>query len=155
VRLRFDFDEERLRLEARRGAVRVLARLVDGASDEQLERRFSASLAQRALFTAMARSYSADVEPGFEGRLVYVLERPATGRPPARWTIHVHDGRATAYEGGDSRPRLTVRFRLSDFVRIAAGELDAVQPLLANRASFDGDFGLAAKLPEMFGAPRP
>lgn len=149
--MRFDFDEERLRLGARRGATRFLARLVDGASDERLERRFSVPLAQRALFTAMARSYSPGVAPGFEGRLVYVLERPATAQPPARWTIHVHDGRATAYEGGDSRPKLTVRFRLSDFVRIAAGELDAAQPLLTNRASFDGDFGLAAKLPEMFG----
>lgn len=148
------FDEERLRSEARRGATRLLGRLVGGASDEQVERRFSSALAQRALFTAMARSYSPEVEPGFVGRLVYVLERPATEQPPARWTIHVHDGRATAYEGGDSRPKLTVRFRLSDFVRIAAGELDAAQPLLTNRASFEGDFALAAKLPEMFGAPR-
>jgi hypothetical protein len=148
------FDEERLKREARRGATKLLARMVDGATDAQVERRFSASVAQRALFSAMARSYSAGVEPSFEGRLVYVLERPETGRPPARWTIHVHDGRATAYEGGDSRPKLTVRFRLSDFVRIAAGELDAAQPLLTNRASFEGDFALAAKLPEMFGAPR-
>ena len=28
-------------------------------------------------------------------------------------------------------------------------------PLLANRASFEGDFALAARLPEMFGAPSP
>jgi len=149
------FDEEQLRSQARRGAVRVLARLVDGASDEQLERRFSASLSQRALFAAMARSYNAEVEPEFEGRLVYVLERPATTQPPSRWTIHVHNGRASAYEGADSRPKLTLRFRLSDFVRIAAGQIDAAEPLLTNRASFDGDFGLAAKLPEMFGAPQP
>jgi hypothetical protein len=149
------FDEERLRSQARRGALKVLARVVDGANDEQLERRFSASLSQRALFTAMARSYDADVEPDFEGRLVYVLERPATAQPPSRWTIHVHNGRATAYEGADSRPKLTVRFRLADFVRIAAGQIDAAEPLLANRASFEGDFGLAAKLPEMFGAPQP
>ena len=128
--------------------------MVDGATDAQVERRLSAPFAQRTLFTAMARSYSAGVEPDFEGRIVYVLERPDTGKPPVRWTIHVHDRRATAYEGGDSRPKLTVRFRLSDFVRIAAGELDAVQPLLTNRASFEGDFSLAAKLPEMFGAPR-
>jgi len=148
------FDEQRLRREARRGATLLLGRLVDGATDEQVERRFSASLAQRALFAAMARSYAPNVEPRFEGRLVYVLERPATEQAPVRWTIHVHEGRATAYEGADSRPKLTVRFRLSDFVRIAAGKIDAAEPLLSNRASFEGDFALAAKLPEMFGAPR-
>jgi hypothetical protein len=149
------FDEERLRSQARAGAIKMLARLVDGASDAQLERRFSAPLSQRTLFAAMARSYRPDVEPGFEGRVVYVLERPATDKPSSRWTIHVHNGRASAYEGTDSRPKLTVRFRLADFVRIAAGQMDAAEPLLANRASFEGDFGLAAKLPEMFRAPQP
>jgi len=50
---------------------------------------------------------------------------------------------------------LIVRFRLADFVRIAAGKMDPAAPLLENRASFEGDFALAARLPEMFGAPSP
>ncbi len=140
---------------ARRGASTVLARLVDGASDEQVERRFSPALAQRALFAGMARSFVPDAAQGFEGRLVYELARPATGQPAARWTIHVHNGRASAHQGADNGAKLIVRFALADFVRIAAGTLDAAEPLLANRASFEGDFALAARLPEMFGAPSP
>jgi alkanesulfonate monooxygenase SsuD/methylene tetrahydromethanopterin reductase-like flavin-dependent oxidoreductase (luciferase family) len=140
---------------ARQGATQLLGRLVDGASDEQVEKRFASPLAQRALFTGMARSFRADRADGFEGRLVYELARPATGQPPAKWTIHVHDGRASAHQGGDNGAKLTIRFTMADFVRIAAGKIDPAEPLLANRASFEGDFALAAKLPEMFGAPSP
>jgi alkanesulfonate monooxygenase SsuD/methylene tetrahydromethanopterin reductase-like flavin-dependent oxidoreductase (luciferase family) len=139
----------------RRGATQLLGRLVDGASDEQVERRFSSPLALRALFTGMARSYLPDAVPEFEGRLVYELARPATAQPAARWTIHVHGGRASAHQGADNGAKLKIRFTLADFVRIAAGAIDPAEPLLAGRASFDGDFALAAKLPEMFGAPSP
>jgi alkanesulfonate monooxygenase SsuD/methylene tetrahydromethanopterin reductase-like flavin-dependent oxidoreductase (luciferase family) len=140
---------------ARRGATQLLGRLVDGASDEQVERRFSSPLAQRALFTGMARSFRADKADGFEGRLVYELSRPSTGQPAAKWTIHIHDGRASAHQGSDGGAKLTIRFAMADFVRIAAGAIDPAEPLLGNRASFEGDFALAAKLPEMFGAPSP
>jgi alkanesulfonate monooxygenase SsuD/methylene tetrahydromethanopterin reductase-like flavin-dependent oxidoreductase (luciferase family) len=139
----------------RRGATQLLGRLVDGATDEQVERRFSSPLALRALFTGMARSYVADAVPEFEGRLVYELTRPATGQPVARWTVHVHNGRASAHQGADNSAKLKIRFTLADFVRIAAGAIDPAEPLLAGRASFDGDFALASKLPEMFKAPSP
>jgi alkanesulfonate monooxygenase SsuD/methylene tetrahydromethanopterin reductase-like flavin-dependent oxidoreductase (luciferase family) len=140
---------------AKRGATKVLARLVDGATDEQVERRFSSPLAQRAMFTGMARSFAPEHAAGFHGRLVYELARPATGQPPSRWTIEVLDGHAAARPGAAAEAALTVRFTLADFVRIAAGTIDPAEPLLANRASFDGDFALAARLPEMFGAPSP
>jgi putative sterol carrier protein len=65
----------------------------------------------------------------------------------------VLDGHASARPGGSPEPALTVRFNLADFVRIAAGLLDPAAPLLAGRASLQGDFALAARLPEMFGAP--
>jgi alkanesulfonate monooxygenase SsuD/methylene tetrahydromethanopterin reductase-like flavin-dependent oxidoreductase (luciferase family) len=139
----------------RRGATQLLGRLVDGASDEQVEKRFSSPLALRALFAGMARSYVSDAVPEFEGRLLYELSRPETGQPPVRWTIRVHDERASAHQGADNGAQLKIRFTLADFVRLAAGAIDPAEPLLAGRASFDGDFALAAKLPEMFGAPSP
>jgi hypothetical protein len=65
----------------------------------------------------------------------------------------VSDGHATARPGASADAALRLRFDLADFVRIAAGTLDPAVPLMADRASFDGDFALAARLPEMFGAP--
>jgi alkanesulfonate monooxygenase SsuD/methylene tetrahydromethanopterin reductase-like flavin-dependent oxidoreductase (luciferase family) len=143
------------RSAGRQRAIRVLARLVAGATDAQVERRFGSGIAQRAMFVGMARSFEPDAAAGFQGSVVYELARPATGGDPTRWTIDVLDGHASARPGGAADAKLTVRFELADFMRVAAGELDAAAPLLADRASFEGDFSLAARLPEMFGAPSP
>jgi alkanesulfonate monooxygenase SsuD/methylene tetrahydromethanopterin reductase-like flavin-dependent oxidoreductase (luciferase family) len=146
---------EQGRRAARAQATRLLARLVDGADDAAVERRFGTGVAQRAMFAGMARAFEPDAAGGFQGRIVYELNRPATGGDPQHWTIEILDGHANARSGGASDPALTVRFTLADFVRVAAGTLDPAVPLLENRASFEGDFGLAVKLPEMFGAPSP
>jgi alkanesulfonate monooxygenase SsuD/methylene tetrahydromethanopterin reductase-like flavin-dependent oxidoreductase (luciferase family) len=146
---------DQVRRAARERGVSVLARMIDGASDAEVERRFGSAFAQRAIFTGMARSFEPDAAAGFQGHLVYELARPATGAPPTRWTIEVSDGHASAVPGGRDDPALTIRFQLADFVRVAAGKLDPAAPLLEDRASFEGDFALAARLPEMFGAPSP
>jgi putative sterol carrier protein len=86
---------------------------------------------------------------------VYELARQATGADPAVWTVEIVEGQANARPDRAPDAALTVRFQLSDFMRIAAGTLDPAQPLLQGRASFEGDFSLAVKLPEMFGAPSP
>jgi alkanesulfonate monooxygenase SsuD/methylene tetrahydromethanopterin reductase-like flavin-dependent oxidoreductase (luciferase family) len=140
---------------ARGQAQKLLARLVNGASDAQVERRFGSSLAQRALFGGMTRAFEPEAAGGFQGALVYELSRPATGAAPVRWTITVHDGLASAEPGAASDAKLTVRYQLADFLRIAAGLIDPAVPLLEDRASFEGEFDLAARLPEMFGAPSP
>jgi hypothetical protein len=134
-----------------RVATKLLAKFVDGASDAQLERRFGSPVAQRVIFAAMARSFVPAAAGGFQGALSYELGLSAG--PPVRWTIQVLNGRAVARPGGVADAALIVRFSLADFIRIAAGALDPAVPLLQDRASFEGDFALAAKLPEMFGAP--
>jgi putative sterol carrier protein len=139
----------------RENATRLLARLVQEADDAAVERRFSSALVQRALFGAMARAYEPDAAGGFEGALCYELSRPLSAGTTICWTIEILDGRAIARRGPAPEAALTLRFRLADFVRIAAGTLDPAAPLLADRASFEGDFALAARLPEMFGAPSP
>jgi hypothetical protein len=138
----------------RRFPVLLLRTLVRGAGDARLERRFGSKAVQWAMFRAMAASFDPRAADGFQGRLVYDLQRPETGRPPTRWTVEVLNGRAAARPGSAGDPVLTVRYRLADFVRVAAGLIDPAVPMLHDRASFEGDFGLAARLPEMFRAPR-
>jgi hypothetical protein len=140
---------------ARDRAVELLARLVKGASEAQIERRFGSKAAQRALFAGMARAFEPDAAAGFQGRIVYELSRPATKADPTRWTLVVADGHASARAGGSDDAKLTVHLQLADLIRIAAGTIDPALPLLEDRASFEGDFDLAARLPEMFGAPSP
>jgi alkanesulfonate monooxygenase SsuD/methylene tetrahydromethanopterin reductase-like flavin-dependent oxidoreductase (luciferase family) len=140
---------------ARQGAIKALAALARGASDQQLERRFGSGIVQRGLFGGMARAFQPEAAGGFQGELVYELSRPATGQGTVRWTLAISDGHATARPGGAPDPKLTLRFQLADFVRVAAGLVDPAVPLLEGRATFQGDFALIAKLPEMFGAPSP
>jgi hypothetical protein len=139
----------------RRWFLKLLARMVDGASDAKLERRFGSAVVQRGMFAGMARSFDPSVAAGFEGRIVYELTRPASGREPRSWTIEVWDGRARARRGASPDAKLTVRLQLADFMRVAAGALDPAVPLLQGRASLSGDFGLATRLAQMFGAGRP
>jgi hypothetical protein len=146
---------EQGRRAARGQAVRLLARFVSGASDQQIERRFGSAIAQRAMFSGMARSFEPDAAAGFQGSIVYELARPATGADATRWTIEVLDGHASARPGGADDAKLTVTFELADFMRMAAGEIDPAEPLLADRAMIEGDLSLATRLPEMFGAPSP
>jgi putative sterol carrier protein len=131
--------------------LRLLARVVASSSDAQLERRFGSRVGQRAMFAGMARSFVPAAAEGFSGELEYELSRPATGAPPVHWTLEIAERRATARPGAAVRPKLTVSMSLADFMRVATGAADAVVLVLSGRASVRGDFGLAARLPEMFG----
>jgi putative sterol carrier protein len=132
--------------------LRLLARIVASSSDRRLERRFGSRVGQRALFGGMVRSFVPEAADGFAGELEYELARPATGAPPVRWTIEVTGGRARARPGTAAQPKLTVSMQLADFLRVATGAADPIALVLSGRASVRGDFGLAARLPEMFGA---
>jgi putative sterol carrier protein len=136
-------------------ARKLLARFVAGASDAKLERRFGSGLMQRVMFSVMTASFNADAAAGFQGRLSYELGRPATEAPPLRWTVEVSGRRARARRGASDDAAVKLRVTLADFVRIGAGTIDPATPVLQGRASFQGDFGLVVRLPEMFGASRP
>jgi predicted lipid carrier protein YhbT len=129
-----------------------MARMVRGASDAQLERRFGSELAQRAIFTGMARQFEPKFAYGFEGDIAYELSHPGNGKAPSRWTVRVHDGAATVVPGITS-PAITFRLSVPDFARLVAEEADPQELLFSGRFGIDGDLGLATRVPEMFGAP--
>jgi alkanesulfonate monooxygenase SsuD/methylene tetrahydromethanopterin reductase-like flavin-dependent oxidoreductase (luciferase family) len=131
------------------------ARLVRRASDAALERAGGSQAAQRLLFAGMARMFDPEAAGGFEGAIAYELTRPVGGRPPRAHTIQIEGCRARARPGAAPGAAVTIRLPLSDFLRVAAGVMDPAEPLLHNRASVEGDLALAARLPEMFGAPSP
>jgi hypothetical protein len=146
-----DLGGEARRSMRRRGQ-RALARLVRGASDEQLERRFGTALAQRAVFTGMARQFEPRFAFGFEGDIGYVLEHNGNSGPPARWTVRVRDGGASALPGLNGTPAVTFRLTIPDFARLVAEEIDPRELLFAGRLAVEGDLTLATRVPEMFGA---
>ena len=131
----------------------ALARLVRGASDEQLERRFGNQLAQRAIFTGMARQFDPKFAFGFEGDIVYELAHHGNGAAPERWTVRVKGDRAVAIPGADGDPAVTLRLSIPDFVRLASEEVEPQELLFANRFGVEGDLQVASRISEMFGGP--
>lgn len=132
--------------------MRLFAKFVGGSDDSKLERWFGSRLMQRVMFSVMAARFNPNAADGFQGTLSYELRRPATAAPPLRWTVEISGRRAHARRGGGDDAAVTLRVNLADFVRIGAGTIDPVSPVLQGRASFQGDFGLAVRLPEMFRA---
>ncbi|HKR98288.1 MAG TPA: SCP2 sterol-binding domain-containing protein, partial [Candidatus Dormibacteraeota bacterium] len=89
--------------------------------------------------------------------IVYELRHVTDGeRPPDCWTLRVEDGKASAIPGANgSRPALVLRMALPDFARIVGGELHPAAAMMQGRIELEGDFGVAARLGEMFGGPSP
>jgi SCP-2 sterol transfer family protein len=134
----------------------AVARLVRGASDAQLERRFGNGLAQRAIFTGMARQFNPKFAFGFEGDIVYELEHYVDGaspRPSDRWTLRVRESRAELLADADGEPAVKVRVSVPDFARLVANEVDPGQLLFDGRFYVEGDYQVASRLTEMFGGP--
>jgi alkanesulfonate monooxygenase SsuD/methylene tetrahydromethanopterin reductase-like flavin-dependent oxidoreductase (luciferase family) len=132
-------------------AAELLARLVRGASDEQLERRFGNPIAQRAIFTGMARQFNPKFAFGFEGDIVYELTHHANGAAPSKWTITIKDGTAAARSGASPDPAVSFRFAVPDFARLIAEEVEPQELLFSGRFGVEGDLQVALRVPEMFG----
>jgi alkanesulfonate monooxygenase SsuD/methylene tetrahydromethanopterin reductase-like flavin-dependent oxidoreductase (luciferase family) len=141
------------RRSVKRAGQSVLARLVRGASDEQLERRFGSEIAQRIVFAGMASQFEPKFAGGFEGDIVYELTHDGAGRERSRWTVRVQDDSAVALPGVNGPPAILFRLSLPDFVRLAAEEMDPQELLFSGRFDVEGDLSLVTRVPEMFGAP--
>jgi alkanesulfonate monooxygenase SsuD/methylene tetrahydromethanopterin reductase-like flavin-dependent oxidoreductase (luciferase family) len=147
-----DLKGEAGRWLQRRGQ-EALGKFVRGASDEQLERRFGNVIAQRAVFSGMARRFESKLAFGFEGDIAYDLVHHGNTRPPSRWTVRVRDGAAAAVPGVEGTPAITFRVSVPDFARLLAEEVDPQELLFGGRLDVEGDIALAMRVPEMFGAP--
>ena len=143
----------RVRRSLQRGGQSALARLVRGATDEQLERRFGSDFAQRAIFTGMARQFEPKFAYGFEGDIAYELSHHGNGKAPSRWTVRVRDDAASVIAGVDGSPAITFKLSVPDFARLIAEVVDPQELLFSGRFDVEGDLTLATRVPEMFGAP--
>jgi alkanesulfonate monooxygenase SsuD/methylene tetrahydromethanopterin reductase-like flavin-dependent oxidoreductase (luciferase family)/putative sterol carrier protein len=121
------------------------------AGDDRLEATAGSDRGLKLIFGAMARAYEPDMARGFAGELEYELTR-RDGRLVA-WTVRVGPTQATVHAGAAPAPALTLKMTVADFLRMAAGDLDAGKALLTGRLDLVGDFSLAQRLGEMFGQP--
>jgi hypothetical protein len=142
-----------VRQATRRGTQKALSRFVREASDERLERRFGRPLAQKLIFTAMARQFDPRLAFGFEGDITWELEHPGDSKPPERWTVRVEGDQATVMEGSQDEPAVRFRLAVPDWARLVADEADPQELMFDGRFHIEGDFQVASRVPEMFGGP--
>ena len=118
----------------------MLKRLVRGASDAQLERRFGNQIAQRALFTGMARQFDPKFAFGFEGDIVYELAHTTANGSAARPLDDAREGRQRARRSRapTARPAVTFKLSVPDFARLAAEETDPQELIFSDRFGHRG-----------------
>jgi alkanesulfonate monooxygenase SsuD/methylene tetrahydromethanopterin reductase-like flavin-dependent oxidoreductase (luciferase family) len=129
-----------------------LAALVRDRSDDQLHRLFDRGPGIPIIFRGMERSFLPEKASGFEGEILYELR----GRDgPRSWTVRIGEDRAAARRGAAADPAVTLRVSIPDFVRVAAREAFPPKLLLEGALVVEGDFAVAGRLGEMFGAGPP
>jgi class 3 adenylate cyclase/tetratricopeptide (TPR) repeat protein len=135
----------------------MMAKLVRGGSDADLEQRFGSGMARRALFGALARSFQPSMSCGFEGDIVFRLrpDHAAGDDEIDAWTLHIDGDSAAAHPGGSATPGATLTTTTADLVRFISGEVHALNAWGEGRVIIEGDLLLAARLTEMFGGSRP
>lgn len=126
--------------------------LVRRGDDRLLERTVGSDVGLRALFAAMALRFDPERAAGFAGTIRYELRTAEGAEKP--WSVEVTDGKASARPGREGDARLTLRMTVTDFVRIAGGDLDPGKAVLTGRLRIEGDVRVALRLGEMFGRGR-
>ncbi len=129
-----------------------LAALVRNRSDAQLHRLFDRGPGLAVIFKGMERAFLPERAKGFVGELAYEL-RARDG--PRSWTVRIADRGAVARRGRAADPAVTLRVSVPDFVRMAAREAFPPKLLLDGALVIEGDFAVAGRLGEMFGAEPP
>jgi alkanesulfonate monooxygenase SsuD/methylene tetrahydromethanopterin reductase-like flavin-dependent oxidoreductase (luciferase family)/putative sterol carrier protein len=126
----------------------VLALFVRGRSDQQLERTIGSRPAMRIIFKGMERAFQPDRAELFKGEIQYELNGAGE---PRNWVIRIDNGRAETFPGHSSDPTVTFRMSIPTFARIAAGEVHPAKAMFEGDLEIEGDFEVAARLPDMFG----
>jgi alkanesulfonate monooxygenase SsuD/methylene tetrahydromethanopterin reductase-like flavin-dependent oxidoreductase (luciferase family) len=134
---------------ARAFAESAFGSFVRGRSDEQLDLLMGVGPGLRLIFKGMEGAYVPEAARGFSGEILYALR---SSRGARNWTVAVEGERAVAEPRDAVDPVVTLRADVPVFVRIAAGELDPAKAALEGQLSIEGDFTVAARLGEMFGA---
>jgi len=135
-----------------RAAEAGLSALVRGRTDDQLHRLFDRGPGLRIIFKGMERSFIPEKATGFEAEILYEL----TTRDGSRsWTVRIGDGLVSTRQEAAFEPAVTLRTNVPDFVRMVAREAFPPRLLMEGALVIEGDYALAGRLPEMFGAEIP
>ncbi len=120
-------------------------------SDRQLELTMGNRIGVRTLFKAMAKMYRPSKAGDFIGEIEFTLDTP---HGKEVWTINCQPTGARARRGSSENARLHVKSGVADFLRLGTGDLSAPNAIMSGKVEVRGDFQVAARMGEMFGAAK-
>jgi putative sterol carrier protein len=113
---------------------------------------FGSDPGMRVFFAGMTSRFVPEKAAGASGEIQYELTVNGSVK---HWVVRISEERASARPGRAEDPRLVVGASVSDWVRMAAQDLEPARALMTGRLRLEGDFLFASRLGEMFGAPSP
>lgn len=129
------------------------AEFVARLTDEQLsvlERPPLRPILLRAMALGLPRKFEPAVADGYACVLAIEFEKPGTDSVD-RLELVIRDGRARATLGGHAHPDATMRLRVIDLIRLAAGTVEAGWLINDGRIKTSGDMMVFLRFPAMFG----
>ena len=133
-----------------------LARLVAGASDEQLAEGMSDPEARKRTLDEIFRRMSEHVEPskarGNDAVIHWqILDRPEGGYD--HYEVVLEGGECSATDQPSREPRVTFRIGPVDFLRLVSGNASGPMLFMGGKLKIEGDLMFAASLTSLFRIP--
>ncbi|MDF9817160.1 SCP2 sterol-binding domain-containing protein [Streptomyces sp. SPB162] len=102
------------------------------------------------VFANMAEVFRPDKAKGQQADFQYCIR---SGEDEYHYFISVDDGQCRTGRGTVESPRVTMRVKLPDFVRLVTGKLNSMQAFLTGKVKISGDTFYATKFEAWFERP--
>ena len=131
----------------------AFARLVRGASDEQLAAGLAANreLILGEVFRQMPANLDAAAAADIEGVVEWRIGREDGGHDA--WHVVLRAGAASVERGAASEPSVVFEIGGVDFLRLVAGDVEGPLLFMHGRLTVEGDLVLALRMPQLFRLP--
>jgi putative sterol carrier protein len=101
----------------------------------------------KEVFAAMPEQFNADAASGVDA----VFQFDLTGDDGGKYWVKVQDQELHVEEGEHDNPSITIISSADDYLKLANGDINAMNAFMQGKVKVKGNMGLAMKLQSMFG----
>ena len=101
----------------------------------------------KQVFEAMPEQFNADAASGVDA----VFQFDLTGDDGGKYWVKVQDQQLSIEEGEHDNPSITIISSADDYLKLANGDINAMNAFMQGKVKVKGNMGLAMKLQSMFG----
>lgn len=128
----------------------ALAEAVKGLDDDALAKEvqnLGSDQVLRDIFQGMKDAFRPDKAKDTEAVIQYVITTEDGERP---WIVHIHGGACEVSEGTADDPRITLRMKITDFVRLIFNQVEAPALFMRGKLKVKGDMMFGMQMQSYF-----